>query len=362
MLYLLVKLTRLFGVILVLLIVGTRTLSSSALLFRDQLCLPNPAPYSQVWGRHNGRMKASYDVTDAIGTSAESKVKRSGRSFSGEQNDGDNINANSILTFRSSFERQSNPFVHLPSNVKLDEFLLHSDHLLDAGKSVHSKIVPKTTKLFEEWTIACDHVGASPPNVDNGVITAVRTAGISIPGITIEWSALIGINLVYRSHVHHDQHQYPELQFVLIKDENKASGAKPIVWIFNKLTRKRNKSLRGRSEFRPSCTDTKLFTRLAFYNERSLPVTCGGQGIGNNMSESLFIRSTGTMEMRFGIPSVVRTLFLSSDGDTQKAEAERRISNIITRQIEKDAEQNILRWEENFKAWTNSINERTKGE
>jgi hypothetical protein len=364
---LLVRLPRRIGAIFVLLIIGMLAFSSSAFLFRDLLRPSEPASKSQMGQRHDANMKPLHVITDTIDASDDSSVETSEIYSLGEKNGLDNYDTKQILTFQSSFERQSNPFVQLPPNIKLDEFLLHTDHLLNAlnaGKSMHSKIVPKTKELLEEWTMACDCVGACPPNLDHGVIVSVRTAGISIPGLTVEWSALIGTNLVYQSQRHHNHQQYPELEFVLIKDEsNVSSGAKPIAWIYNKLTRNRTNAYRSRSKHRSSSNmDTKLFTRLGFYEERSSPAICSSQDIDNDENESLVIRCAGTMEMKFRIPSMLGKLIFSSNGNEQKAKAERKMSNLITRQIEKDTEQNVLRWEENFRAWTSGTNEFAKGE
>jgi hypothetical protein len=307
--------------------------------------------------RYGGHAKVLRVVTDLIDASAESSADSSAKKSEvhSHGDDNDNHNTKRVLTFQSSFQRQSNPLVGLAPNMKLDEFLLHTDHLLNAGKSVHSKIVPNTSELQEEWAVACDRVGACLPNLDYGVIMSVRTAGISIPGLSVEWSALIGTNLVYQSQYYQNQQQYPELEFVLIKDESKvSSGAKPIVWIYNKLIRDRKNARNRRSKDRSTNTDTKMFTRLGFYKERSLTATSGGQDIDNGENESLVIRCVGTMEMNFRIPSFLWKLLFSSNGESQKAKAERKMSNLITRYIEKDAEQNLLRWEKNFRAWTHS--------
>ena len=362
---LLVRLPRRIGAILILLIVGMLTFSSSAFLFRDLLRPSEPASKSQMRLRHNADMKTLHVFSDVIDISDDSSVETSEIYSLGEKNGLDNNDKKQILTFQSSFEKQSNPVVQRSPDIKLDEFLLHTDHLLNAlnsGKSMHSKIVPKTTELLEEWTVACDYVGAYPPNSDHGVITSVRTAGISIPGLTVEWSALIGINLVYRSQRHHDHKQYPELEFVLIKDEsNISSGAKPIVWIYNKLTRNRTNAYQSKNKRQSSNMDTKLFTRLGFYEEKSSPAIRMSQDIDNDKKESLVIRCAGTMEMKFRIPSMLGKLLFSSNGDDQKAKAEQKMSNLITRQIEKDTEQNVMRWEENFRAWTSGTNEFAKG-
>ena len=220
---------------------------------------------------------------------------------------------------------------------------------------MHSKIVPKTSELLNKWAIACDRVGACPPNTDKGVITSVRTAGITIPGLKVEWSAIIGTNLVYGNQFYPDRyHQHPELEFVLIKDETKASGAKPMLWIYNKLTRNKSQSQKESGKRRSSKMDTKLYTRFGFYKEEaSSAASNSSKDIVNGKNDSYVIRCDGMMDMKFRMSSMIGKLaFSASKSGTQKAKAERNISHLITRQIEKDADQNIQRWEENFKTWT----------
>lgn len=337
------------GVIPLLLLNGMWAFSS-AFLFQSNPCLPSAAlDYSRRGQRHNNYIHALYVLTESIGTNTNMETEEN---YSLGKLDDDNDKKN-ILTFQSSFQRQSNPLPQLSPNIPIDDFLLHSDHLLSAGKSMHSKIVPTTSELFEEWTIACDRVGACPPNLDRGVTMSVRTAGISIPGLTVEWSALIGTNLVHRRQPHYQeqQQQHPELEFVLIKDESKvSSGAKPIVWIYNKLTQSRsNKNKRQKT----SNVDTKLFARFGFYETPSTATEdCNSQDDeDDDKSTGMVIRCSGIMEMNFRIPSMLGKLIFSSGGDAQKAQAERKMSNLITRQIEKDTEKHVDNWEANFLSW-----------
>lgn len=325
---------------LILLITGILFLSSSALSFRDQFRSLTQTPRSQLERRRGDEAKALHVAADIFDLDADSSVQTSETFKQGEENNHDAKNSKHILTFQSSFTRQSKSCFQLSPDINLDEFFSHPDHLLSAGKSVQSKIVSKTSELIKEWTIACDNVGACLPNNDRGVIMSVRTAGISVPGLSVEWSALIGTNLVHRN-------QNPELEFVLIKDETKASGAKPIIWIYNKLTRNGSESQKSKRKRKASKMDTKLFTRLGFYKENP----------SSEQKESFVIRCEGMMEMKYRIPSMLGKLVFSSNAEEQKQKAERNVSNLITRQIEKDTEKNVLRWEENFRAWTNKADD-----
>merc|ERR1712238_45111 len=213
-------------------------------------------------------------------------------------------------------------------------------------------------------------------DVQKGFIVSVRTAGISIPGLTVEWSALIGTNLV---EIHNEnknnsynnqqpqQLHYPELELGLIKDESKVSGgAKPVVWIYNKLTQLRsysqnkndnNKQTKDEKK-KKNVINTTLFTRLGF----SGPSLMMDKKKYNNKydadeeeDEEFVIQCIGTMEMKFRISTMMRKLlFLSSDDETvriKKERSENKINNIITKYIVNDTKQHINIWEELFLSW-----------
>ncbi len=337
-----------------MLIIGIAAFPSTSLLLHpEQMCSSRPTPKTLLHARRNSDLHVAADIFDP---DFESSLEASGVYPPQDTASQDSDESKHILTFQSSFQRQAKSSVQLSPDIELDKFFLNTDHLLSAGKSVHSKIVPKTSELLNEWAIACGQVGACPPNTDKGVITSVRTAGITIPGLKVEWSAIIGTNLVYGNQYYPDRyHQHPELEFVLIKDETKASGAKPMLWIYNKLTRNRSQSQKEKGKRRSSKMDTKLFTRLGFYKEEEPPSAASNSSkdIVHGKNDSFMIRCDGTMEMKFRMPSMIGKLaFSSSKSGNQKAKAERNISHLITRQIEKDADQNIQRWEENFKTWS----------
>ena len=127
-----------------------------------------------------------------------------------------------------------------------------------------------------------------------------------------------------------------------------------MLWIYNKLTRNKSQSQKESGKRRSSEMDTKLYTRLGFYKEEaSSAASNSSKDIVNGKNDSYVIRCDGMMDMKFRMPSMIGKLaFSASKSGTQKAKAERNISHLITRQIEKDADQNIQRWEENFKTWT----------
>merc|ERR1712238_545117 len=157
--------------------------------------------------------------------------------------------------------------------------------------------------------------------VQKGFIVSVRTAGISIPGLTVEWSALIGTNLV---EIHNKNNNNKQT-----KDEKKKKNV----------------------------INTTLFTRLGF----SGPSLMMDKKYNNKYDadeeedEEFFIQCIGTMEMKFRISTMMRKLlFLSSDDETvriKKERSENKINNIITRYIVNDTKQHISIWEELFLSW-----------
>lgn len=239
-------------------------------------------------------------------------------------------NDNYVLTFRSQFATESQvlPVCEFP----LKEFFENPQHI-SFGKSLPSKIIPPTPDLMEQWTAACHRVGASLPRIDDDdsldAILSVRTAGISFPGLKLEWSALIGVRMAENC----EANDLPELEFVLIRDETSAHGVKPLVWAYNKLnngTKNRTTSAASTMEAR----STNFLTRFGFYRLEE---------------GAIVFRCTGNMEMTFRVPSVTRRL-IGSDA-TGKAQTEKRVSGLITRQIEKDIVRSINHWEESFRSW-----------
>jgi hypothetical protein len=229
-----------------------------------------------------------------------------------------------LMTFRSQFatESQTLPVCDLP----LKEFFENPRHL-SFGKSLPSKIIPHTPELLEQWTAACRRVGATLPRTDNGnsleVILSVRTAGLSFPGLKLEWSALIGVRLAEKC----EADDLPELEFVLIRDETSANGVKPLVWAYNKL----NKGAKNESA---SSRKTNFLTRFGFYRSEG---------------DAIVLRCKGNMEMSFRVPAVTRRLVGSDTAG--KAKTEKRVSDLITQQIEKDVVKSVSHWEENFRSW-----------
>ena len=337
---------------------------------------------------------ADADIDTDINTSTETNNNGYTRNDKDTINSHSNIKKkiqdNNILTFRSSFQAQSDILPCLPTTKDgrtIDEtFLFDPTNLLVTNSTtgtVKMTIVPTITEeLYEDWRKAAQRVGASVP-VSSPLpqqegrrrgggrhhrILSVTTTGISIPGLTVEWNALIGTNIVYphssttnTTTATHTKRPavscYPEMEFVLIRDDSTvSSGSKPLAWIFQKLTRS--------SSNRNHKRRTQLFTRMGFYQQQQPHADEQNRNVEEK--EGLVIRSIGTIQMEYAIPSVIsKLLFFSSSvssGDhdhhhlheeergilTNKVRAEHKISTLIGKQIEQDTEHTVQHWQSKY--------------
>lgn len=229
------------------------------------------------------------------------------------------------LNFKSSFAADSEL---VPASSTENALAFFQDHgHLSFDDSMPSSRVPLTPDLFEKWKQACLSVGASIPDVERDNILSVRTAGVSIPGLKVEYSFIIGSKLVQ-----HPDTRLPAFEFVLIKDETTARGIRPILWIFKKIT----DSKRGQRR-----TGTKFFSRVAIRQS-------------DDDKKAFFFSCDGTMDMNFRVPSVlVRVL------GRDKEKSEKRMSKVITEQIEKDMVRSLARWQERYKSWVSNCDAAT---
>jgi hypothetical protein len=254
---------------------------------------------------------------------------------------------NQFLSFQSTFNATSSPLPKLPDTVDLANFFDETSHF-SFGDALPSEIVPMTLELLDEWTKACQDVGASPPNAaipdddddknqqPQQLILSVRAAGISILGLTLEWSALIGAK-VMRQTQGDDSASLPGIEFVLIKDQSEASGNRALLWIYNKITKARSKSSTRQRE-------TRFVTRFGFQESEENDTSAKEQ------SSCLRFQCEGTMEMLFPVPSAARGMMgYTNASKLQKLES--KVNELITSEIKKDMRKAILHWENNFEAW-----------
>lgn len=227
------------------------------------------------------------------------------------------------LNFVSKFGSQSDPLPAISSEDAVAFFREPTN--LSFGESMPSKIVPATPRLVEEWFEAYHKLGLSStlPDPERDLILCVRTAGIKIPGLTVEWCGHIGTRLMTNIETN-----LPMLEFVLIKDQLNARGIKPLMWMFKKATKKSSsKSDKEKQKQR--------YTR--FVSRVSLQSAGGDNYVFN---------CNGVMEMSFAVPSVLRKAM-----GTDKTKHESRISKLITTQIEKDMAKAVGQWHSTYENW-----------
>jgi hypothetical protein len=223
------------------------------------------------------------------------------------------------LSFKSSFAAESNP-VPAASVEDTLAFFQVPEHL-SFGDSMPSSRVTPTPDLVDQWKDACHRVGATLPNLEQDVILSVRTAGVSIPGLTIYFSAYIGTTLIQ-----HPESMLPAFEFVLIKDESVARGIKPLMWIYEKLMNSKKKQ-------QTSGRETRFLSRVALKK--------------TNDDDSYYCFScSGTMEINFKVPSVVQIALGKG-----KSKSEAKMSTVITNQIEKDMVKALAKWQTSYESW-----------
>jgi len=240
-----------------------------------------------------------------------------------------------VLKFQSSFQAQSNPLPRVPPNVPPSSFFDDPAHF-SFGKSIPSHIVPTTPELLDEWVCSCRRVGASLPNSNKpSFILSVRAVDISILGLSLEWSALMGANIV-------DEGEGGTVEFVLIRDESKARGARPLLWVYNKVMD---------SSSSKSKRETRFLTKFGL--KRASAANNHDNNVSNyqdndNCDGCLIFDCSGSIEMTFQIPSVVGRLFPS--GRRIEA-AEQKVNDLITKQITRNMKESIAHWEDTFHVW-----------
>jgi hypothetical protein len=225
------------------------------------------------------------------------------------------------LTFLANFTADSNP-VPAASPEKVLKYFQNPKHL-SFGASMPSSRVNPTPELVEQWTRACHAMGANPPNLEKDMILSVRTGGISIPGLAIEWSAYIGATLILQPDT-----RLPAFEFVLIKDENSARGVRPLMWVYEKVMGSKNGGEAGSKSTR----ETLFLSRIAMK-----PTQEKGEFVFN---------CEGSMEIKCEVPNV-----MLKATRVNKAKSETRMSKLIGNQIEKDMEKAMKYWQETYTQW-----------
>lgn len=108
---------------------------------------------------------------------------------------------------------------------------LHRDCLISAGGIRETKTLPTTDELLEKWKRQALSLGAAEPERSDAILE-VKVGGIRFPGITLESASIVGSKLL----IPIQPNMFPSYEFVLIADKRQATGLRPFVWVYEKLT------------------------------------------------------------------------------------------------------------------------------
>ena len=140
------------------------------------------------------------------------------------------------LTLQGVTTASSNP-VPKVSDDELSEFfrtLSYRNLLITGGGERPCSEIEVTPDILDDWKRKCRILGAIEPN-ENDSILSIVSPGIQFPGLKVESVGMVGIKFI-------DEHQPPRYEFVLLSNDQKASGVAPAVWIFNQLTGNNDKN------------------------------------------------------------------------------------------------------------------------
>jgi hypothetical protein len=287
---------------------------------------------------------------DVVDTSATATTTTSSESSLFGQN----------LTFRSTFEAWSDPLPNHVARQALISFYDDPSHF-SFGPSIPSTIISITPELYQEWSQACQRAGATNlPALDgndknnlNGSshhlqrILSVQAARFSMLGLTVEWSAWMGAQVVQRQ----DASSLPYIEFVLIKDQSEARGTnKPLVWMYNKITGSSSSNNNNNNNNKQETVSAKPQRETIFLSRFGFAETVDRQ------RRDLMFQCTGTMEMLFPIPSMVGRMMIGPSS----AKMQQQVNRVITREIEKDMKKAMRHWEENFRRWADTMESGTR--
>eukprot|EP00525_Craspedostauros_australis_P009054 CAMPEP_0198121804 /NCGR_PEP_ID=MMETSP1442-20131203/33105_1 /TAXON_ID= /ORGANISM="Craspedostauros australis, Strain CCMP3328" /LENGTH=316 /DNA_ID=CAMNT_0043780681 /DNA_START=171 /DNA_END=1121 /DNA_ORIENTATION=+ len=261
---------------------------------------------------HGIRLEAAVETQTKEEQASLAAPKRSASGTSSQKKNDDRC-----LTFLAEFATDSTPVPSSTPKEAIDYF--RNPKHLSFGASMPSSRTKPTPQLMQNWKEACVRVGAKTPT-DRDIILNVRTVGISIPGLTIEWSAYLGVKLRRQSN------GYPIFEFVLIQDELCAKGLTPVTYIFDRITGSRN----GKQN-KDSARKSDFFSTI---------------GMQRNGDSNVF-RCEGFIEINFPIPPL---LFRWIGEDKQASEE--RMGKTIGNAIKKDMKKALRTWEETYIEWS----------
>jgi hypothetical protein len=136
----------------------------------------------------------------------------------------------SELQFRADINTASNALSY-SSREEVEAFFTcpNNRHLfITAGGVREYEKLEMKAEILADWARKCELEGNAIPN-DSDEVFAVKTGGMSFPGLSLETRATMGIKLVERE-------SGPTYEITLIGDDRKVKGLPPVVYIFNRLT------------------------------------------------------------------------------------------------------------------------------
>ena len=209
------------------------------------------------------RRRSKVALSDVSGTSADGLVKKTG-------------SLNKLqLSFLATKKYETKP-VEINSNLPLDEFFLANRNLL-LGNCEKISIILSEQNLdllkksdFQRYEFASRR----------DVLKIVK-GGLNFPGLAIK--SILKMEVL---HMENKETCLPEIRFTLLSSEQIGTGAKPIVWLYNKLTGTGKKD--GNSSESDTFSVTSITAKYAEDKEKILFVADCKLQIGFSIPASLF--------------------------------------------------------------------------
>jgi hypothetical protein len=233
------------------------------------------------------------------------------------------------LTLQGDTTTISNP-VPKVSDDELSEFfrtLSYRNLLLTGGGERPCSEIEVTPDILDDWKRKCRILGAIEPN-ENDPILSVVSPGIQFPGLKVESVAMVGIKFI-------DEQQPPRYEFVLLANDQKASGVAPAVWIFNKLTGKNADDDNGKDN------NSKLKSlSTVTYQE---VVEEGGEEEDNGGNNNIVFQTKAFLSIGITFPKFLLKI-LPGDKET----IEKRGAKSIIKTLDKDLVQSMEAFEKAY--------------
>eukprot|EP00568_Trieres_chinensis_P000723 CAMPEP_0183299174 /NCGR_PEP_ID=MMETSP0160_2-20130417/5973_1 /TAXON_ID=2839 ORGANISM="Odontella Sinensis, Strain Grunow 1884" /NCGR_SAMPLE_ID=MMETSP0160_2 /ASSEMBLY_ACC=CAM_ASM_000250 /LENGTH=322 /DNA_ID=CAMNT_0025461367 /DNA_START=25 /DNA_END=993 /DNA_ORIENTATION=- len=199
-----------------------------------------------------------------------------------------------------------------------------ADILLTGTGNVVEPFGDATPDMIARWASEAERMGAAAPE-EGDLIRRVQTPGVQFPGLKVVTDSYIGTKLIMPTDAESGD---PEYEFTLIKDEPKALGPKPLVWVFNRLT-----GAGGKAEGDDKEQTVHSLSRLRVKSDE-----------GGNNGATLTMNSFLEIDVTF--PTILLKILPVS-----KEKAEEQGSKSIQNVVEKDIGPSVERFREAYMDW-----------